>query len=112
MALSFLGQMLASVGLAVLVVSFIKTSKQAGPIFGGALTGLGMIGGLFTANISMPAAFNAMGDFTPQGWVLKAWKLTLAGQPASELVVPFLVLVAMGIVMFAVGAVMFRRRFT
>jgi len=111
MTLSFLGQMFASVGLAVLLVSFIKTSKQAGPIFGSALTGLGMIGGLFTANISMPAAFNAMGNFTPQGWVLKAWRLTLTGQPASELVVPFLVMTTMGVVLFAIGAVMFRRRF-
>jgi len=108
--LSLLGQMFASVGLAVLLVSFIKTSKQAGPIFGGALTGLGMISGLFTTNIKI-AAFDTMGNFTPQGWVLKAWKLSLAGQPAGELIVPFLVLVAMGIVMFAIGAVMFRRRF-
>ena len=108
--LSLLGQMFASVGLAVLLVSFIKTSKQAGPIFGGALTGLGMISGLFTTNIPI-AAFDTMGNFTPQGWVLKAWKLSLAGQPASELIVPFLVLVAMGVVMFAIGAVMFRKRF-
>jgi len=108
---SLLGQMFASVGLAVLLVSFIKTSKQAGPIFGGALTALGMVSGLFTTNVKMPDAFNAIGNFTPQGWVLKAWKLTLAGQPASELLVPFLVLVVMGILMFAVGAVMFRKRF-
>ena len=108
--LSLLGQMFASVGLAVLLVSFIKTSKQAGPVFGGALTGLGMISGLFTTNIPI-AAFDTMGNFTPQGWVLKAWRLSLAGQPAGELIVPFLVLVAMGVVMFAIGAVMFRRRF-
>ena len=108
--LSLLGQMFASVGLAVLLVSFIKTSKQAGPVFGGALTGLGMISGLFTTNIPI-AAFDTMGNFTPQGWVLKAWRLSLAGQPAGELILPFLVLVAMGVVMFAIGAVMFRRRF-
>lgn len=110
-ALSLLGQMIASVGLAVLLVSFIKTSKQAGPIFGGVLTGLGMISGLFTTNVKMPDAFNAIGNFTPQGWVLKAWRLTLAGQPAGELVLPCIVLLVMGIVMFAIGAAMFRRRF-
>lgn len=108
--LSLLGQMFASVGLAVLLVSFIKTSKQAGPVFGGALTGLGMISGLFTTNIRI-SVFDTLANFTPQGWVLKAWKLSLAGQPAGELIVPFLVLTAMGIVMFAIGAVMFRRRF-
>ncbi len=109
--LAAVGQMIASVGLAVLLVSFIKTSKQAGPIFGGALTALGMISGLFTTNINMPAGFNAMGNFTPQGWALKAWKLSLAGQPAGEMLLPFLALVAMGVVMFAIGARLFSRRF-
>lgn len=110
-ALGLLGQMLASVGLAVLLVSFIKTSRQAGPIFGGALTALGMLSGLFTTNIQMPESFNALGNFTPQGWVLKAWKLALAGQPPSEMWLPFIVLVVMGVAMFAIGAVMFRRRY-
>jgi ABC-type multidrug transport system permease subunit len=109
--LALLGQMFASVGLGVLLVSFIKTSKQTGPIFGGVLTGLGMLSGLFTTNVAMPESFNAIRNFTPQGWVLKAWELSLAGQHASEMVLPFLVLVAMGIVMFAIGALMFRRRY-
>jgi ABC-2 type transport system permease protein len=108
--LGFFGQMFASVGLAVLLVSFIKTSKQGGAIFGGALTTLGMVSGLFTTNIPIDA-FKMIGNFTPQGWVLKAWRLSLAGQPVSELIVPFLVLVAMGVVMFAIGATLFRRRF-
>ncbi len=110
-ALSLIGQMFASVGLAVLLVSFIQTSKQAGPIFGGALTALGMISGLFTTNIQMPEGFNALGNFTPQGWVLKAWRASLAGQPASDLLLPFSVLMAMAVVMFIIGAVMFRKRF-
>jgi linearmycin/streptolysin S transport system permease protein len=109
--LALLGQMCASVGLAVLLVSFIKTSNQAGPIFGGALTLLGMLSGLFTTNIAMPESFKAIGNFTPQGWVLKAWTLSLNGQPASEMILPFLVLVAMGFVMFAIGAMMFNRRY-
>jgi len=109
--LALLGQMVASVGLAVLLVSFIKTSKQAGPIFGGALTGLGMISGLFTTNITMPEAFQTIANLTPQGWVLKAWEGSLSGQPASGMILPFIVLVVMGAVMFAIGAVMFRRRY-
>jgi ABC-type transport system involved in multi-copper enzyme maturation permease subunit len=109
--LGLLGQMFASVGLAVLLVAFIKTSKQAGPIFGGALTALGMVSGLFTTNIQMPEAFNAIGNFTPQGWALKTWKLALAGQPPSEMLLPFAVLTGMGLVMFVIGAVLFRRRY-
>jgi ABC-2 type transport system permease protein len=109
--LALFGQMVASVGLAVLLVSFIKTSKQAGPIFGGALTGLGMLSGLFTTNIAMPDSFKAIANFTPQGWVLKAWTLSLVGQPASNMILPCLVLVGMGLVMFAVGAWQFGKRY-
>lgn len=111
-ALALFGQICGAVGLAVLLVSLIKTTRQAGPIFGGGLTALGMLGGLFTTNIDMPAAYNAIGNFTPQGWVLKAWKLSLAGQPPAELVLPTLVLTALGVVMFLIGAYLFRRRFT
>lgn len=110
-ALALLGQVIAAVGLAVLLVSLIKTSKQSGAIFGGGLTALGMLGGLFTTNIAMPASFNAIANFIPQGWVLKAWKLSITGQPAGELVLPFLVLLGMGLVMFILGAALFRRRF-
>ena len=82
-------------------------------MLGGGLTILGMLGGLFTANIpgGMPAAFNLIGNFTPQGWVLKGWHMALSGSPAGDLLVPFAVTVGMGILMFAVGAMMFRRRY-
>jgi ABC-2 type transport system permease protein len=111
--LALTGQVIAAAGLGVLLISFVKSTRQGGPVLGGGLTVLGMLGGLFTANIpgGMPAAFNAIANFTPQGWVLKGWRMVLAGQPASDLLVPFAVVVAMGVVMFAVGAVMFRRRY-
>ena len=71
---------------------------------------LGMISGLFTANMKTDI-FTMMGNFTPQGWVLKAWKLSIEGQPVSELIVPFVVLTVMGVVMFIIGARMFGKRF-
>jgi ABC-2 type transport system permease protein len=65
-------------GLGVLLISFVKSTRQGGPVLGGGLTVLGMLGGLFTANIpgGMPEAFNAIGNFVPQGWVFKSWRLT------------------------------------
>jgi hypothetical protein len=71
-----------------------------------------MIGGLFTAAMpNMPSAFTMLASFTPQGWVLKAWGVVLNHQPTSDLLVPFIIAVAMGLVMFAVGTMLFRRRF-
>ncbi|MBP7693314.1 MAG: ABC transporter permease [Anaerolineales bacterium] len=110
-ALSLLGQVAAAVGLGVALIAFIRTRQQAGPVLGGALTALGMLSGLFTTNIAMPAAFAALGNFTPQGWALKAWRLALAGRPADELLLPFVVLVLMGGGLFALGAWRFNRRY-
>jgi ABC-2 type transport system permease protein len=111
--IALVGQVIAAAGLGVLLISFVKTSQQGGPVLGGGLTLLGMLGGLFTANIpgGMPAAFTAMGNFTPQGWVLKAWQLALSGADAAALLLPLGISLAMGSVMFALGAVMFARRF-
>jgi ABC-2 type transport system permease protein len=112
-ALALTGQVVAASGLGVLLISFVKTSKQGGPVLGGGLTALGMLGGLFTANMpnAMPAAFDMLANFIPQGWVLKTWKLALAGSAPVDLLLPFAVLLVMGIVMFAIGAVMFKKRY-
>jgi ABC-2 type transport system permease protein len=112
-AMAFLGQVVAASGLGVLLISFVKTTKQGGPVLGGGLTAFGMLGGLFTTNIpgGMPAAFTMLGNFVPQGWVLKGWQMTLNGQPASDQLVPLGVVLAMGVVMFAIGNWMFHRRY-
>ncbi|NOT04449.1 MAG: ABC transporter permease [Anaerolineales bacterium] len=112
-SLALLGQVVAAAGLGVLLISFVKTTKQGGPVLGGGLTMLGMLGGLFTANLpgGGPAAFEAIGNFIPQGWVLKSWRMVLGGQSVNDLFIPFAVIVVMGIVMFAIGAMKFNKRF-
>lgn len=112
-ALALTAQVIAAAGLGVLLISFVKSTKQGGPVLGGGLTVLGMLGGLFTANIpgGMPEAFNAIGNFVPQGWVLKGWRMALDGSAAGDLLLPFIVTVVMGIIMFTVGAMMFKRRY-
>lgn len=109
--LALLGQVIAAAGLGVLLISFVKTSRQAGPVLGGVLTALGMLGGLFTANMTMPEAFNRLAAFTPQGWVVRGWKIVLNGQPTTDLLLPLLVMLVVGVVMFVIGAFRFHRRF-
>jgi ABC-2 type transport system permease protein len=112
-ALALTGQVIAATGLGVLLIAFVKNTRQGGPVLGGGLTALGMLGGLFTANMpnAMPTAMNVIANFTPQGWVIKAWRMVMDGQSAGNLLIPFLVMVGMGAVMFVIGAVMFRKRF-
>lgn len=111
-AVAGLGQVIAASGLGVLLIAFIKDSRQTGPVLGGGLTVLGMLGGLFTVAIpDVPDIFAKVSLFTPQGWVLRAWQLSMAGDPISAMLPPVLVLVGMGAVMFFAGAAIFRRRF-
>jgi ABC-2 type transport system permease protein len=111
-ALAVVGQVVAAAGLGVMLISLVKNTRQAGAVLGGGLTAFGMLGGLFTVGIQgMPALFDTLSVFTPQGWVLKAWRVAIAGGTPGELLVPFVVSVAIGGAMFAIGAVLFRRRF-
>lgn len=112
-ALALTGQVIAAAGLGVLLIAFVKSTRQGGPVLGGGLTTLGMLGGLFTVNIpnAMPVTMSFIALFIPQAWVLKGWKITLDGGSAGDLLLPFAVMVGMGVVMFVIGASMFRKRF-
>jgi hypothetical protein len=42
---------------------------------------------------------------------MRGWNIAISGRPASELLLPFGVMLAWGVVCFAVGVLVFRRRF-
>ncbi|MCE1252609.1 MAG: ABC transporter permease [Anaerolineae bacterium] len=106
-----IAQVIAAGGLGVLLISFVKNSKQAGPVLGGGLSTLGMLGGLFTSSVSMPEIMTRLAVFTPQGWAINGWKLVLGGASVAELVPTCLVLILLGVIMFGAGAFVFQRRF-
>jgi ABC-2 type transport system permease protein len=111
-SLALLGQVAAASGLGVLLIAFVKTSRQGGPLLGGLLAALGMMGGLFTVSVPSAAAlFDKISKFTPQGWVLVAWRAVLNGGSAGAVLLPLAVCIAIGLVTFTGGAAMFRRRF-
>ena len=109
--LVLLGQVVASSGLGVFLISLTKSARQEGIVLGGALTVLGMMGGLFWVNIPMPAGFDLVALFTPQGWVLRGWRLVLSGGSPMDLLLPMLVMLGAGALFFFVGATIFRRKF-
>ncbi len=112
MAIALVGQVAVAGGLGVFLISLVKNSQQSGSVLGGGLTVLGMLGGLFTVAVpNMPQSFQLMGKFTPQGWALEAWKRTVSGGTPEEVLIPVLIMLAMGAAFFILGARIFRRRF-
>jgi len=111
-ALVALGLVVAAVGFGLFIMSFLKSTRQAGPVMGTVLTLSGMVGGLFTTGFqNLPAAYDTINLLTPHGWVLRGWKLVMAGGGVGDVLLPVLVTLGMGIIFFAVGALVFRRRF-
>ena len=103
---------LAAAGFGVLIMSFVKSTRQTGPVLGGVLTVTGMLGGLFTTGIpDIPAFFDQAKLAMPQGWALEIWQRVLNGAPFETILAPFAVLTGIGIVFFTIGVFGFRRRF-
>jgi ABC-2 type transport system permease protein len=113
LALVTIGMVVSAAGFGVLLMSFVKNTRQSGPVLGGVLTVIGMAGGLFTTGFqNLPAAYETINLLTPHGWALRGWKAVLAGGGVSAVLLPTLVTLGMGVVFFAVGTLVFRRRFT
>jgi ABC-2 type transport system permease protein len=102
----------AATGFGVMLMSFVKSTRQAGPVLGGVLTLTGMVGGLASNGIpNVPEIMDTVALSMPQGWAMQAWKLSLSGASAGALLLPVLVGVVLGALFFAVGLASFRRRF-
>lgn len=106
-----LAMIVAAAGFGIFLMSLIKNAKQSGMVLGGALTAAGMLGGLFTVAVPMPDAFKTINLFTPQGWVLRAWDVTLKGGTLSDILPIVLVVIAIGAVFFALGVRRFQHRY-
>lgn len=110
--LATLGLIVSATGFGVMLMSFIKSSRQTGPVLGGVLTLTGMLGGLFTNGLpNIPESMNKVSLIMPQGWAIQAWKLSLAGNGADAVLLPALVLMIIGASFFTLGLMLFRRRF-
>ena len=110
--LTALATVIAAAGFGIFVMSFVRNTRQIGPVMGGVMTITGMMGGLMTTGIpNLPAFYTTLNLLTPHGWALRAWKLALAGGTAGEMLLPLVIMLLFGVVTFAVGTLMFRKRF-
>jgi ABC-2 type transport system permease protein len=102
----------AAAGFGIFVMSFVQSTRQTGPVLGSVLTLTGMLGGLFTQGIpNVPELFDVVNLVVPQGWAMRAWDLALAGAGPAGVLLHVAALLGMGVLFFAVGALLFRRRF-
>ena len=109
----------ASFGLVVLAASFgifimslVKTTKQAGVIYGGALTFSGLLGisSVFTGGTPVEEAFRFLPLFVPQGWAMRAYEAVWHGNITETLLFSAGMLI-WAIILFTIGNLRFKKRF-
>jgi ABC-2 type transport system permease protein len=111
-ALLTTGVVIAASGFGILLMSFVRTTRQAGPVIGLVVTLTGLMSGLMpTGDPSQPPPFEKLTLALPQGWAQHGWRLSLAGGNVADVLLPFVVLAIAGAAFFAAGSLLFRRRF-
>jgi len=98
-------------GLAVLLISLARTSRQAGSVSSGVVLVLALLGGNFVGSVSDTGVFSVIQRLTPNGWLLRAWITTLNGGSLSDIVLALLLVAAFALVTFSLGLLRFRHRY-
>jgi ABC-2 type transport system permease protein len=110
-----LGIIFSASSFGIFVNSFLKTTKQGGAIFGGVLTVTGMIGMISIFTINAPGTSALSGTVSllvPQGWAIHGLMQSMNGEPVSQLLISFLVMLGWSAIFFAIGVMRFNRRYT
>ncbi len=99
-------------GFGVLLISLIKTTRQAGPVSAAVVVVTGILSGLMpVGDPSQPSPLETVGLAFPQGWALRGLKSSLSSAGPSETLLPLIILLASGVIFLVIGSLIFRRRF-
>jgi ABC-2 type transport system permease protein len=117
LAFATLGLVVLASSFGIFLTSLLKNTKQTGIIFGGVMTVTGMLGvsSMFTA--ATPGASQAtkaaegISLLVPQGWAMRTWRLIMDGGSAGDVLPTVAVMLVLGIALFVLGALKFRKRF-
>jgi ABC-2 type transport system permease protein len=109
-ALTLVAAAVAS-GLALLVISMVRTPAQAGAIGAGVYLVLALLGGNFTGTAATTGAYADVQKLTPNGWLLQGWDTAMRGGSLADIALDLLVPLLFAVVFFAAAVFRFRRRY-
>jgi len=109
-ALTLVAAAVAS-GLALLVISLVRTPAQAGAIGAGVYLVLALVGGNFTGAAAAGGTYAQIQKLTPNGWLLQGWDAVMRGGGLADIGLNLLVPLGFAVAFFAVAALRFRKRY-
>lgn len=112
-----LGLVLLAASFGVFLNSLLKSTQQAGLVFGGVMTVTGMIGispvmvGGVSATSQAARIARTLSLSMPQGWATRAWIQLSAGAALPDVLLSASMMLALAVIFFVIGVARFRRRF-
>jgi ABC-2 type transport system permease protein len=98
-------------GLALLLISLVRTPAQAGAIGAGVYLVLALLGGNFTGTAATGGTYASIQKLTPNGWLLQGWDAVMRGGGVSDIALNLLVPLLFALAFFALAVLRFRKRY-
>jgi ABC-2 type transport system permease protein len=109
-ALTLVAAAVAS-GLALLIISLVRTPAQAGAIGAGVYLVLALLGGNFVGTAAAGGTYATVQKLTPNGWLLQGWNTVMRGGGIADIVLNLLVPLLFALAFFAIAVLRFRKRY-
>lgn len=111
--LAALGIIVVSTATGLFIISLLRSTRQAGIVFGGVLTLTTMLGLLpvFTAGSGGNRTVEAAALLVPQGWAMRGLQLSMEGSDVAGMLSVLAGVLVWSVVLAAVGLYRLQRRF-
>jgi ABC-2 type transport system permease protein len=110
--LNGLGLVVSAGGFGIMLIAFMRTTRQAFLVMGGAVILTGMAGGTMTTWFAdVPALFATVNLFTPQGWILRGFSAAMRGGSLTDAAVPAAAALGLGFIFLWIGIRKMNARF-
>ena len=95
---------LAAIGIGMVIISFSKSTAEAGNLSTLIITPTCMLGGCFWPNNIMPDTLTKIANFTPQKWVMDTIISIQSGSTIKEVSINIIIIILFALVFFAIAA--------
>jgi len=105
-----LAAVFGAVGWGMLLTAIAKTPGQVSAIGSAMMLTFGILGGSFINMDNMPVWFQYITKITPNAWGMDGFNTLALGGGLHDIQIPILALLAMGLLLFTIAVILFRRR--
>jgi ABC-2 type transport system permease protein len=105
-----LAAVFAATGWGIMITAFARTPAQVGSVGSAIMLIFGILGGSFISLEQLPPLVQTLSKITPNAWGVDGFTTLALGGGLHDILTSILALLIMGLLLFAIAVVLFRRR--